>query len=347
MAFYPNAPLPDTNARQVAQTIRMPSTALLTIDSEDRYDRGGSAIVDFLDQSLVPTSAYNFTIRKNESLMPGFMTRIGVSEVVFPWTIPNINAKTNKIKIISTNGDNLNEDIYTLPIGFYTPSQIATALTDLVKNGADPNLVDFEMTYGQPTGDLAPQPCFFWTTSNPDIYMSFLPMTPNSADYPYGQNVRQLFQMLGQQDTFAGTPVSASFGNYTLCQGIRYVDIVCNQLTNSQAQKDQTSQTIARDALCRVYVAGVGTTQSTVQPNDPLFSPPGCAPTLLYRNFTTPKQIQWIPNQNIPGFLQFQVYDDNGDLLDEAIKGAIPDLAFDIPGAGATDWSMTLLVSEN
>jgi hypothetical protein len=59
-----------------------------------------------------------------------------------------------------------------------------------------------------------------------------------------------------------------------------------------------------------------------------------------------PKQIQWIPNQNIPGFLQFQVYDDNGDLLDEAISETVDDI-FRLRGAGATDWSMTLLVSEN
>jgi hypothetical protein len=347
MAFYPNAPLPDTNARQVAQTIRMPSTALLTIDSEDRYDRGGSAIVDFFDQSLIPTSAYNFTIRKNESLMPGFMTRLGVSEVVFPWTIPNINTKTNKIRINSFTPSFFNENTIELPQGFYTPAQLAATITDLVQACGDPQLVDFEMTYGQPVpGVVGTQPNFFWTTGSPTIAATFLPMIPNSAEYPWGENVRQLFQLLGQQDSVISAPSDQNVGNFTLCQGIRYVDIVCNQLTNSQAQKDQTSQTIARDALCRIYVAGMGTTQSTVQPDASGFCPPGCAPTVLYRNFTMPKQIQWIPNQNIPGFLQFQVYDDNGDLLDEAISETVDDI-FRLRGAGATDWSMTLLVSEN
>jgi hypothetical protein len=54
-----------------------------------------------------------------------------------------------------------------------------------------------------------------------------------------------------------------------------------------------------------------------------------------------PKQIQWIPNQNIPGFLQFQVYDDTGDLLDNSLI---------VPNTGLAsqflDWSMTMLVSE-
>ena len=58
MAFYANAPLPDTNARQVAQTIRMPSTALLTIDSEDRY-------TDYAQARASQSSPYNFTISKS------------------------------------------------------------------------------------------------------------------------------------------------------------------------------------------------------------------------------------------------------------------------------------------
>jgi hypothetical protein len=100
--------------------------------------------------------------------------------------------------------------------------------------------------------------------------------------------------------------------------------------------------------LCRIYVGGAPSVQSTVPSTDvagagmPVtFSPPGCAPTTIYRNFTEAKQIQWIPNQNIPGYLQFTVYDDTGALLDES-------LVTGVPGEIGTysDWSMTMLVSE-
>jgi hypothetical protein len=341
--FYAVAPLPDTNSRQVAQTIRVPSTALLTIDSEDRY-------TSYLDARGGAISPYNFSISKNESLMPGFMTRIGVSEVVFPWVVPNINKKTNSIQYTYTiSGDAAVFGVVTLFTGFYKPAEIAAAiqaeLSTIVGLG-------FEMTYGSIVDTNEP---FFQYSVTAGNTFAFRPMQYNSAAsvgppaipaYPYPPSTKQLFDLHGLT---TGNITLGAFGQgtYTFCQAIRYVDIVCNQLTNSQSQKDQTSQTIARDMLCRIYVGGASGVTSTVStssvaPN--LFCPPGCAPTTIYRNFTEAKQIQWIPNQNIPGYLQFTVYDDTGAPLDESL---------DIGGAGLggvlgtySDWSMTLLVSE-
>ena len=350
MAFYANAPLPDYNARQMAQTIRQPSTALLTIDSEDRY-------VDYLAARANPTSPYNFAIIKNESLMPGFMTRIGISEIVFPWTIPNINNKTNLMKLtyISPLGTTVN-GIIQLSNGFYTPHQLATIITTETQayiSSIPGNTDVFTMTYGGISGEAA-IPAFAYSIQSTGVpVLTFIPMTYNSAAYPYPSSTKQLYDLLGFLfPTTPDIPIVNGIGYYTgaftLAQGFRYVDIVCNQLTNSQAQKDQTSQTIARDMLCRIYVgSGGGDSQSTVLPSDPTFCPPGCSPFVIYRNFTMPKQIQWIPNQNIPGYLQFQVYDDTGALLDEAIVNEFPTYGgVNSPGA-RTDWSMTMLVSEN
>ena len=345
-AYYANQPLPDTNARQAAMTIRQPSTALLTIDSEDRY-------VDFVAARGHPTSPYNFKIYKNESLMPGFMTRIGVSEIVFPWTIPNINVKTCEIQFLTFGGTGSTTNTLVLPKGFYTPAQIATAIQTKVQAILTAQgLGDtFVMAYGDNAGfgGETAIPAFNYalqTAGNTTI--SFQPLPYNTGDYPFPPNTKQLYDLLG----FVGnsTPETDSefyIGGFTLGQSTRYVDIVCNQLTNSQAQKDQTSQTIARDMLCRVYLAdgGVGS-QSTVLPTNAAFSPPGCAPTVIYRNFTMPKQIQWIPNQNIPGYLQFQVYDDCGALLDETISGGTPDEENPTPQYSFENWSMTMLISE-
>ena len=355
MAFYANAPLPDVNARQGAQTIRMPSTALLTIDSEDRYN-------GYTQSRASLTSPYNFKISKNESLMPGFMTRIGISEVNFPWSIPNINLKSRQMNCsISRSGDTLINFVITLPIGFYTPSQLAAAVqANVIFNSPTSNA--FTMTYGQPlgagiAGAVGIAPVFQYATNLGTDVISFTPMFPNSAEYPYSDQAKQLFDVLGFTTAQYIFPpgvlgLAAGSGVFTYCQSIRYVDIVCNQLTNSQAQKDQTSQTIARDMLCRLYLgSGAGDGQSTVSPSVAGFCPPGCAPTTLYRNFSMPKQIQWIPNQNIPGFLQFQVYDDAGDLLDTSLT--FPGgLGQPVYVAGYTsgqflDWSMTMLVSEN
>lgn len=338
--FYSNAPLPDTNARQPTQTIRPSSTALLTIDSEDRYANLAQAAAN-------PTSPYNFAISKTQSLMPGFMTRLGVSEVVFPWTIPNVNLKTNKIQVAYSIGSSpIALATITLDVGFYTPAALADAMETAINAlPGNPFGGTFSMTYGNDIGNTQLHiPVFTYIASGTaEDTIAFFPMQSNSAAYPYNSNSKQLYDLLGFTARNSDQSLGAS-GNYTLCQSIRYVDIVCNQLTNSQAQKDQTSQTIARDMLCRVYLGSAPNVQSTIPADNSSFCPPGCAPTIIYKNYTTPKQIQWIPNQNIPGYLQFQVYDDAGDLLDNSINQPGEDPA-DF-AANISDWSMTILVSE-
>jgi hypothetical protein len=338
--YYPVAALPDTNARIPAVTQRPASTALLTIDSEDRFT-DYTAIAG----TQITSSPYDFSISKPESLMAGFMTRIGISEVAFPWTIPNINVKTCSINYQYTIGAappvtaNL---ILGTGAAFYTPSQLATAITTALSGIAG---LGFSMVYGSPAPIPVAQqtnlPRFSYSVTAGNGIL-FEPEPYNSAGYPFPPTTKQLFHVLGFDYANTFPQVSAN-GNFTLAQCFRYIDIVCNQLTNSQAQKDQTSQVVARDMLCRLYIGGASGVTSTVSASDPAFCPPGCAPTFLYRDFSTPKQIQWIPNQNIPGFLQFQVYDDTGQLLDTSINApGTPPNSFD-----ATDWSMTMLVSES
>ena len=345
MAFYQNAPLPNTNARQVAQTIRMPSTALLTIDSEDRY-------ADYTEARTKSTSPYNFSIRKNESLMPGFITRVGISEVVFPWVIPNINPKTSQIFVqTSHNAGTLNSTTLDLLQAFYTPDELATELETVVQTWL--TSLGYGDTIAVAYGTLMTPNFTFEVTSGGSLdVLGFEPLPANDPDWPFPNTCKQLFDILGMggdavaNSLFLIVPGNLVESSATLCQAIRYVDIVCNQLTNSQAQKDQTSQSIARDMLCRIYLGDAGgSAQSTISANSIDFCPPGCAPCILYRNYTVPKQIQWIPNQNIPGFLQFQVYDDCGELLNESVPVVENNLA--VSGYVSTDWSMSMLVSEN
>jgi len=337
MAYYPVQPLPDTNARSPSITVRPASTALLTIDSEDRYK-------DYVEARASPTTAYNFAIRKSENMMAGFFTRLAVTEVNFPWTIPNINKKTNRIGISYQIGATpIALTTIVIPTGFYKPAQIASFIQSQVRI-LDASLNQFVMEYGTNTylsGISGEDPAFSYYTNAPATNIAFTPLPYNSQVYPYPPQTKQLFDLLGMTDYNTGL-TSEALTSFTYCQAIRYIDIVCNQLTSVSSLKDQTSQPIVRDMLCRLYLGdGNGSGQSTVLPNDPAFSPPGCCPTTIYRNFTNPKQIAWIPNQNIGGFLQFQVYDDSGDLLENSLANPIPEFSQDL------DWSMTLLVSEN
>jgi hypothetical protein len=100
--------------------------------------------------------------------------------------------------------------------------------------------------------------------------------------------------------------------------------------------------------LARVYL-GDGNIPGNVNVSSVIpaltFCPPGCAPFTIYKNYTMPKQIQWIPNQPIPGYLVFQLFDDSGAPLTEILDTPVP--GFNNDQSAYLDWSMTMLVSEN
>lgn len=328
--------MPHYKASDPAITQRPTSTALLAIDSEDRFaDYTVSRAVPRTAFNVLNATPYNFTITRDQSLLNGFLTRLAVTEINLPWAIPNINVKTNRIQwLVDASGVESSGTII-LSTGFYTPSQLAATLQAAVI--ARTGILDFVMNYGATVTSLGNTPSFSYSTGSLSTDIAFFPLPYNTATYPYGPNTKQLFDLLGFATDNNTIPAPFSLTNrFTYCQCFRYVDIVCPQLTYNQALKDTMSQPIARDSLCRVYL-GDANLVGNVDPSTSAFCPPGCAPFTIYRNFATPKQIQWLGNQPVPGKLEFQVYDDAGDLLSNSIGS----------DGEYLDWSMTLLVSEN
>lgn len=328
-----------THKTDAAMTERSPAYAILAIDSEDRFrtydDQRNSTVGSYND------SPYNFQITKNESMMNGFFTRLALTEICFPWAVGNINTKTKDILFnYSVGGVPQPQATISLVYGFYKPSEIAAALQASIRAIDVPNLGAFQVAYGSSN-----IPNFAFLRGNPAVQFSFSPMPANSAVYPFPNTSKQLYDLLGLDVSRAGTSTSlksAIIGGFTLCQAFRYIDITCNQLTYNQALKDTMSQTIARDTLCRLYIGdGPYTGTSTLSPIDPDFCPPGCAPFVIYRQFTNPKFIRWLPNQPVQGNLQFVVYDDAGDQFGDLGPSVANPRLFE------ANWSMTLLVSED
>jgi len=324
---------PNYSAKDPAITQRPPASALLCVDAFDRYKS-----YDDARDTTVLSSPYNFTISKNQSILNGFFTRVGVSEVVFPWVVPNVNATTQDIELEFDAGAGPAFTTLTLDIGFYTPALLAARLQTLVR-AADASLAGFTMTYGVKTIGTAVsvnQPIFEYKTNNPAAEVAFHPVDPGVSASSADNRRKQLFDLLGFNAN--NEALSLEFGGIsTFCQATRYIDIICSALTNNQALKDSMTQTIARDTICRIYVGDAQGVQSTVLPSSATFCPPGCAPTTIYINFSVPKFIQWMPNQPVPGSLKFEVYDDAGFLLEDMAATE----------AESGDWSLTLLVSEN
>ena len=135
-----------------AVTERSPAYAILAIDSEDRfknYEEQRASI-----NSDYNSSPYNFQITKNESIMNGFFTRLAVTEVNFPWIIPNINGRTSEIGFEYQIGAGpAIQTSLLLNYGFYTPHQIAAAIEAEVQ-ALNPALAAFSMSYGNPSAVL-------------------------------------------------------------------------------------------------------------------------------------------------------------------------------------------------
>ncbi len=315
------------NQQNDAQTVRAASTALLTIDSDDRFPSCTAKRAS--TPGSYNYSPYDFQINKAASLMNGFITRLAVSEINFPWAVPNINPKTSQIQVgvaSAIDGPYAYTTI-TVPYGFYTPEELATKLQALIQALAG-DFATAIVQYGN--GGLSPQ--FSYNSGAAGKYIVFLPMPYNSTTYPYGNNTRQLFDVLSFSNSTPATNNVNVFGGVSYAQAIHYVDIVCSQLVLNQPLKDATSQPVGRDALCRLYLVG-----GEAAFNSDFYIFPGNRPDTVYRDFTNPKQIQWTPNQPITAGLTFQVYDDQGDNLQDSMP----------PGVMPADWNITLLVSES
>jgi hypothetical protein len=261
--------------------------------------------------------------------------------------VPNINKKTSEIIVnwsnISANTTGF-VDIQMNPnYEFLTPVQIAAQLQTEIR-AANVNLSGFEIVYG-PAPNV---PYFTYDSGSSNILVGFQPLTYNSAAYPYPSSTKQLFDLLGFTNQNITPLALIGSGMSTFCQATRYVDIVCSQLTYNQPLKDTTTQQIARDSLCRLYLAdGNGFGNNTAVCDASNFTPPGCAPFTIYRQFQTPKMINWNSAgkayQPVPGVLKFEVFDDAGANLTEMVTDT------DLFGTAGdySDWSATILVSEN
>jgi hypothetical protein len=83
--------------------IREPSTALLGIQSSDRYAGKKGTTYSNPASSVTQTSPYDFTLNTPaQNLMTGFFTRLAVNEVQFKWSIPTLTSRNNKI-IVNVN----------------------------------------------------------------------------------------------------------------------------------------------------------------------------------------------------------------------------------------------------
>lgn len=286
--------------KEKATTIRQPSTANLMIDSADR------------DAAVYPLPN-DFTIQRQNSILNGFFTRIGTTEVVLEWFAPNINATNNTFSIIY-GGVPVFAQGALIP-GFYNQAEALEALAAALTIITTP--VTWSVVTSTPavpgngsTAFLVPSAPILVDLTGPLI--TFLDL--------------QRAAPIATPVDNTGNPIIAPVADL---RPFRYIDFVSSQMTYNQALKDSSTAQIVRDVLARWYFA-FDNPPALDQYNFPILM--GYSPFCLRRTFSPPKQIRWETNMPL-GNLSFQLYGPNGDLIL-------------LPAISRTNWLMTLQVSE-
>lgn len=247
-------------------TIRPSATALLCIDSDDRYQT-------YAQGRSNATYPFQFSIQKNESLLNGFFKRMALTEFRMNWTLPNISKVwgNNTINFNYSTGSAFSNVTLTIPDGFYNADLLALELQQAIQNTSS-NLSDFQCFIGPYADD------YIVLQANPSSGVVF-------NVQPVTGTTRQLYDML------SFSPTSSNSSNKTVYSGVPslratdYVDIVCSQLTYNQKLKDATTAPISRDMIARIYLDESTPSRTTTNTNVYSSSNVSNVPTaLIYSN---------------------------------------------------------------
>lgn len=295
---------------------RTPASCYFFLDSGDRFLTDLTPTVN-----NVPNRAYNnFVISKNENLLQGQFKRIGISEIRFPFAIPNVNARNN-VMWVNLNGAGWTS--ITVTEGFYNGTDLATALTTAIGVAG----LTVAYTAGQ-------QFTFTYVGVAPSYSLGISPTDP-TLSIPQKNVSRSLLDLIGlyfiadgtiQALDIKATPFRTNVADLKYTD---YIDIVSKQLTNYQDSKDMSTQNLTpRSAVInRVFIENENSTNS---PSNVW----GTYPFVIHRQYTQPKMMKWEGQKSV-GQVDISLYDMYGEPL------YVP------TGAEPPNFQITFLASED
>lgn len=324
---------------QKAVDIRVPTTALLSISSADRYKP--NSLVDRYNNPAngapyTLTSPADFVITVPQNLMNGYFTRIAVTQVYMPFNWATICNATNTVYIHWQPGGSgavtrylvtvINNVSNAIP-GTPTTANLSAGFQSAVRTAT--GSTTFTCNFGSTVNN-----CYAFVSGNTDKF--YFSKAPSST----GINALNLFEILGMNSyqVLAVTQVGTfSVTNWRT----PYIDIVCEQITANQALRDaSTTSGAGRTLLARVHMCpdnGVTQAVSGLQPYG----------TIFQKTYPVPKWISWPANQPLGGSLRIQLLDAQGYVLTNGAN------YYDAGGnlgsfcdVNLPDWNMLLQVSE-
>ena len=321
--------------------IRMPSVALLCIDSADGVKVNNEG---YIANDSTPAQ---ININKQTPLMFGYMTRIALTEVNLQWATPNVNARNNTLtfRIADVSGtvpqtipsgmfDPSGNMIFipnpaiksthrvAIPEFFRTPKNLATILETYLNNLTISGVTNnFFVQHLETSGEFN---ISISGSLQGKIAISILPPGKQytiTSTYPAnvftGRVDDDLTYMMGLSPVASlnNYYVDTIRGGFASCQYTPYVDIVSSILTKNQNVHDNDSSIRnGQSKLARIYLSHPGAVNQFDIDEDGVINTcniVGVRPFTLHKEFQTPKVISWNTTENID-IVDLQVLDHRG-----------------------------------
>jgi hypothetical protein len=342
-------------SKQIVPYLNVPlSSALFTIDSRD-----GVRSDPATGYQIVAQNPYDISIYKNQQLFSGAVERVALTEINMPWNIPNVN-DYNNVLFLKRNAPEQFASI-VVPVGFYTPTALASAIQNLLNYGIavlpvgpPPPLVGtlgfttWTCTWSADTNQF--------TLTMYEIPVPPAPVPPSLVGFfilpkigqPKGvsngfQRSSTLAEMMGFNSTSSTVPARQLISSWATMLYTTYVDIVSSILCKHQDVRDtSTNYFTGNNILARVYISpdryySVSDTTTI-----------GVKPFQLHYEFPVPKEIQWEPTEFLPS-CNIKLQDDKGNALfylPTGASGGSASIASDIVCGNTAFVQMSMLISE-
>lgn len=280
---------------------------------------------------------------ENQNIIQGDIREIAVSEVNFPYDIPNIQDGYNTFELVAYElttgaptvagvGDVPGFLTITITPGFYTGSELATAINAAITTAqvgveapagdaptvaynAVSNLFTFLKPANTPAGG---NPTPNWIIASPYTF----PLQYEAQTNTLGKDILSIMGFLPYQsipntaNTVSSDPASdppkpvfqaAESAPLVFTQ---YVDICSPQLCKFQYFRDGSTTNLARraDVICRLYISN-----NISIPEQP-GAPDGTRPFIINRQYYNARVMRWSVENSV-GTIDIQLYDDCGQPL--------------------------------
>jgi hypothetical protein len=249
---------------------------------------------------------------QNQNIIQGQIQSVAVSEVNFPYDIPNVQNGLNVFSLTSAGSTPAVIPVQ-VPVGFYTGAELAAEIN-----------LDISGSYVAPVTFADIPICFYDNVSNrfyfeppaaptnPNYGAWFLsspytfPVGPLGASANIGKDLLSIMGFARGQSPVIGPLVPLLGRGAAPLTFTQYIDICSPQLCKFQFFRDGSTTNLARrsDVICRLYIANNVATQEEE----------GTRPFVINRQYTNARVMRWTAD-NAVGTIDINLYDDVGQPL--------------------------------